>query len=148
MPERHAISFVLPALNEEGNIARAITSVISVAEQYCSEFEVIVVDDGSTDGTAALVAAFPNPEVRLVRHISNRGYGEALRTEFREAKLDYVFFTDADNQFDMRELALFLPWADHVDVVAGFRINRQDSLQRRMYAWVSGRCSPAVPSRW
>jgi glycosyltransferase involved in cell wall biosynthesis len=135
------ISFVLPALNEEGNVARAIDSVLEVAQESCGVFEIIVVDDGSTDRTASLVraAAREHPEVRLVSHASNRGYGEALRTGFREAKLDYVFFTDADNQFDMSELALFLPWAAHVDVVAGFRINRQDSAQRRLYAWVWNR---------
>jgi glycosyltransferase involved in cell wall biosynthesis len=118
---------------------RAIGAVIAVAERYCSEFEVIVVDDGSTDRTADLVRGYPHRAVRLVQHPVNRGYGEALRTGFREAGLEYVFFTDADNQFDMEELALLLPWADHVDVVAGFRKNRQDPLQRRLYAWIWNR---------
>src|SRR5665213_256447 len=99
----HAISFVLPALNEEANITRAVDAVVGVASRYCSAFEVIVVDDGSTDRTASLVNAMSvqHPEVRLVSHGRNQGYGEALRTGFQNAKLDYVFFTDADNQFDM-----------------------------------------------
>lgn len=138
---RHAISFVLPAYNEEANITRAIDAVVDVAERMCSTFEVIVVDDGSADRTAELVteAASRHSQVRLVRHARNRGYGEALRTGFMHARLDFVFFTDADNQFDMEELALLLPWAEHVDVVAGFRKNRQDPAMRRLNAWVWNR---------
>ncbi|MHB8468052.1 MAG: glycosyltransferase family 2 protein, partial [Acidimicrobiales bacterium] len=138
---RPAISFVLPAFNEEGNVTRALDAVIAVAQRYCSAFEVIVVDDGSTDRTAELItaAASAHPEIVLVRHVRNRGYGEALRTGFLRATLDFVFFTDADNQFDMEELALLLPWADHVDVVAGYRKNRQDPIVRRINAWAWNR---------
>ena len=135
------ISFVLPALNEQDNIHRALESVIDVAQRYCGKFEIIVVDDGSTDRTAELVTeeATHHSEIRLVRHARNRGYGEALRTGFLRARMEYVFFTDADNQFDMEELKLLLPWAQRVDVVAGFRINRQDPPMRRLNAWVWNR---------
>jgi hypothetical protein len=138
---RHAISFVLPAYNEEGNIVEAIESVMDVGRRFCSTFEVLVIDDGSTDRTADLATglAARYREVRLTRHARNRGYGEALRTGFLLARLDYVFFTDADNQFDLDEIALLLPWADHVDVVAGFRQNRRDPLMRRLNAWVWNR---------
>ena len=71
--------------------------------------------------------------------IRNRGYGEALRTGFRAARMDLVFFTDADNQFDLNELERFLPWTDKVDVVAGYRLNRQDSASRRLNAWAWNR---------
>jgi glycosyltransferase involved in cell wall biosynthesis len=139
--KRHAISFVLPAYNEEENITRAVESVVAAARRFCTDFEVIVVDDGSTDRTSELVteAAAQHPQVRLVRHARNRGYGEALRTGFLRAGLEYVFFTDADNQFDIEELGLLLPWADHVDVVAGYRKNRQDPMMRRLNAWVWNR---------
>jgi len=134
---RHAVSFVLPAYNEEANITQAITSTIAVAERYCSAYEVVVVDDGSADRTAELVAGLAerHPEVRLLQHGTNRGYGEALRTGFKGAQLDFVFFTDADNQFDMDELPLLLVWADHAGVVAGYRKVRQDPVMRRLNAW-------------
>jgi glycosyltransferase involved in cell wall biosynthesis len=133
---RLAISFVLPAYNEEANINEAVEATVAVAHKYCSDFEIIVVDDGSSDRTAERVtaAATHHPEVRLARHARNRGYGEALRTGFLRAQMDYVFFTDADNQFDMEELALLLPWAERVDVVAGFRKNRMDARMRLLNA--------------
>jgi glycosyltransferase involved in cell wall biosynthesis len=75
--------------------------------------------------------------VRVIGHGRNRGYGEALRTGFLASRLDLVFFTDADLQFDMDEVERFLPYIDSVDVVAGYRVNRQDPLMRRAmaYAW-------------
>src|SRR5262249_42169456 len=97
----HRVPFVLPAFNEEANIARAIDATVTAARRHCAVYEVLVVDDGSADRTAEVVerAACSDPAIRLLRHENNRGYGEALRTGFTEASLDYVFFTDADNQF-------------------------------------------------
>jgi glycosyltransferase involved in cell wall biosynthesis len=97
----------------------------------------MVVDDGSSDATAQLVdeQAGRDARIRLARHGANRGYGEALRTGFAAAALDYVFFTDADNQFDMDEIPLLLAWADDRDVVAGYRRQRRDPLMRRINAW-------------
>jgi glycosyltransferase involved in cell wall biosynthesis len=133
----HRVSFVLPAYNEEPNIERAVEQIVSVAARFCVEYEVIVVDDGSGDGTARLVAeiAARNPRVRLVRHEFNRGYGEALRSGFGAARLDHIFFTDADNQFDVNEVAALLAWADDADVVAGYRKQRRDPPLRRLNAW-------------
>jgi glycosyltransferase involved in cell wall biosynthesis len=134
-----AVSIVLPAYDEEPNIEQAIAEATEAAERLFREHEVVVVDDGSRDRTASLVlaAAERDPRVRLVRHDENRGYGEALRTGFLESRLDFVFFTDADLQFDLNELEAFLQYAGTVDVVAGYRLNRQDPLQRRLigYAW-------------
>ena len=85
-------------------------------------------DDGSADRTAAIVRELSRRDdrVSVISHGRNRGYGEALRTGFLSSRLDYVFFTDADLQFDMNELEEFLPYAGTVDVVAGYRMNRQD----------------------
>ena len=137
----HRVSFVLPAFNEEANITRAIDTTVAAATRYCSVYEVLVVDDGSSDATAQLVerALRDNSAVRLLRHGTNRGYGEALRTGFEHAALDFVFFTDADNQFDMDELPLLLAWADDADCVAGYRKQRHDPLVRRLNAWAWNR---------
>jgi glycosyltransferase involved in cell wall biosynthesis len=128
---------VLPAFNEAPNIVRAIETMTSVASCYCAAYEVMVVDDGSSGATAQLVdeQAGRDARIRLARHGANRGYGEALRTGSAAASLDYVFFTDADNQFDMDEIPLLLAWADDGDVVAGYRRQRRDPLMRRINAW-------------
>ncbi|MBA2793616.1 MAG: glycosyltransferase family 2 protein [Thermoleophilaceae bacterium] len=131
------VSVVLPAFNEEANIEQSIAEVTAVAERLFSDHEVIVVDDGSTDRTAALVreVAAGDSRVRLLGHGGNRGYGEALRSGFLASRLDFVFFTDADLQFDVNEIEPFLEYAGTVDVVAGYRLNRQDTRARRAMAY-------------
>jgi len=130
---------VLPAHDEEENIETAIAEATAASERLVADHEILIVDDGSTDSTAARVRrlAAANPRIRLVEHDRNRGYGEALRSGFLASRLDFVFFTDADLQFDIGELVLLLPYAGTVDVVAGYRINRQDKLIRRInaHAW-------------
>jgi glycosyltransferase involved in cell wall biosynthesis len=142
----YAVSFVLPAFNEEENIVRAIEATVAVATEHCSDFEVVVVDDGSSDRTATLVEEYAEhcPQVRLVRHHRNLGYGQALHSGFAAAQLDFVFYTDADNQFDMAEFPLLLAWADQADVVAGYRRVRQDTFVRRANAWCWNRLVRAL----
>jgi glycosyltransferase involved in cell wall biosynthesis len=135
-PTKPRLSIVLPAYNEAANIERAVRSATEVAQQYCADHEIIVVDDGSRDPTAEIVTqlAAEDHRVRLVQHSINQGYGGALKSGFLAAKLDLVFFTDADNQFDLHELREFLSLIDRVDVVAGYRIKRCDPFFRRINA--------------
>jgi glycosyltransferase involved in cell wall biosynthesis len=133
----YRLSIILPAFDEEANIKSAVVAATRTAERLCAEHEVIVVDDGSRDDTANIVRAMAADDrrIRLVSHRRNLGYGEALRSGFRAAQMDLVFFTDADNQFDLDELELFLPWIERVDVVAGYRIGRCDPWFRRLNAF-------------
>src|SRR5438094_8306151 len=112
MREEYRLSIVLPAFNEEGNIVKAIGVATRVADRLCADHEGIVVDDGSSDATAALVAerSLPDPRARLVRHPRNLGYGEALHSGFRAARMTLAFFADADTQFALAETERFLPW--------------------------------------
>jgi dolichol-phosphate mannosyltransferase len=131
------LSLVIPAWNEEESIEQAIGEAVAALTALVRDYEIIVVDDGSTDRTAELVRthAAANPRIRLVQHPRNRGYGAALRTGFQEAKFELVSFTDADCQFDLRELEAMLPLSRRFDIVSGYRIGRQDPALRRFLSW-------------
>ena len=125
------LSVVLPALNEADNITASVQRVALILDDLGISGEIIVVDDGSTDGTAAIASALP---VRLLRHPVNRGYGAALRTGFVAAGGERVFFTDADQQFDLSELVGLLAAAQGADIAVGYRQVRRDPLHRRLNA--------------
>jgi glycosyltransferase involved in cell wall biosynthesis len=131
------ISAVMPAYNEEANLEQSVGRMASALNAFTRGFEIIVVDDGSQDGTAALLerlkAAHPN--LRVIRHPANRGYGAALRSGFDAARFSWIFLMDADNQFDPAEVELLLARAADADIVAGYRKLRRDPLLRRLNAW-------------
>lgn len=132
-----ALSLVLPAFNEEAVLARAVTEAVEALAELRLRFELIVVNDGSADRTGALAEALAaeRPCVRVVHHDRNQGYGAALRTGFEAAWFDRVAFTDADCQFDLRDLGRMLPLTRAADVVVGYRLRRQDTRRRRFYSW-------------
>ena len=134
------LSYFFPAHNEEANLADLVAEALAELPRIAAEFEIVVVNDGSRDGTRQIAddLAAANPGiVRAVHHATNLGYGAALRTGFRSARHDLVAFTDGDRQFkvaDIGRLTARLADADHPDVVVGFRIKRADPLVRTLYA--------------
>lgn len=127
------LSLVLPAYNEQAGIRQAVIEACTALSQLTSTYEMLIVDDGSCDGTAAIVAelAAERRQVRLLRHESNRGYGAALRTGFAAVRFERVAFTDADCQFHLADLGRLLPLSDRYPLVVGWRQKRQDSVRRR-----------------
>jgi dolichol-phosphate mannosyltransferase len=123
----------LPAFNEQAGIRQAVLEACAALEQLTITYEILVVDDGSHDATAAIVAelAAEKRQVRLLRHESNRGYGAALRTGFAAARFERVAFTDADCQFHLADLGRLLPLSERYPLVVGWRQQRQDSWRRR-----------------
>ncbi len=144
MPEprfSQSISVVLPAFNEADNIAKAAGDAAAFLEAHFADWEVVVVDDGSADDTAAIVRRMAAAEARLklVSHPRNLGYGRAIASGFAASRGELVFFTDADNQFDIRELRDVVPLLAHADAVFGFRVYRYDSVTRCILSWVYNR---------
>ncbi len=132
-----SLSVVLPAHNEESNIAPMVESVLSVLNPVTSDLEVIVVDDGSRDQTAARVQtlAAHHPNVRLVQHPKNLGYGAALFSGLMAAKKEWVFMTDSDRQFDLNDIHKLLPHIADADLIIGYRAPRRDPFHRLLYGW-------------
>jgi putative flippase GtrA len=133
----HSISVVLPAYNEEQVITNTVSTVLLVLKKWCIDFEVLIVNDGSTDRTGEIVAALADdhPEVCLITHASNEGYGASLVSGFAAATKELTFFMDSDGQFDIRDLQKFFILIDEYDAVIGYRIDRQDSWMRKLNAW-------------
>ena len=127
------LSLVIPAYNEACVIAAAVEEADAALGERFERYEILVVDDGSSDDTAAIVErlAVTFPAVRLLRHELNRGYGAALRTGFEAATFDRIAFTDADCQFDLTDLAKMVPLTDEFAIVAGWRVDRKDAWRRR-----------------
>lgn len=134
------LSLVLPAYNEAENIEAVVGRALEVLPRVVCAHEVVVVDDGSKDGTAEIIdrLAAAHPEVRAVHHEVNRGYGAALTSGFRTATGDAIMFMDADRQFDIADISALLPFVPHYDIVAGYRIQRRDPLYRRLYGKLFG----------
>jgi glycosyltransferase involved in cell wall biosynthesis len=127
------LSIFFPAYNDAGTIASLVIEARKTAERLTPDFEILVVNDGSTDRTGEIAdeLARTYPEVRIVHHAGNRGYGGALRSGFAAAAKDFVFYTDGDAQYDPTELAaLWARMRDDVDLVNGYKISRSDPLHR------------------
>jgi glycosyltransferase involved in cell wall biosynthesis len=135
-----ALSYFFPAHDEAENVEGLVAEALAALPELAKTFEIIVVDDGSRDGTGAiadrLAAAHPDV-VRVVHHERNRGYGAALRSGFRAANHPLIAFTDGDRQFrvaDLQRLLTRLGASDAPDVVVGYRLKRADPLVRTLYA--------------
>ena len=132
-PRPIGLSIFFPALNDAGTIASLVITARQTAQRLTSDFEIIVVDDGSADATAEIAdeLARAYPEVRVVHHPVNRGYGGALRTGFATASKALIFYTDGDGQYDPAELASLWPhMTPSVDLINGYKISRADPLHR------------------
>jgi glycosyltransferase involved in cell wall biosynthesis len=127
------LSVFFPAYNDSGTIASMVIRAVQTASALTPDYEVIVVNDGSSDATPAIIdeLARTYPHVRAVHHPRNRGYGGALQTGFRSATKDLIFYTDGDAQYDPSELAvLWERLSADADMVNGYKISRSDPLHR------------------
>ncbi|CAN5539861.1 hypothetical protein BH23CHL5_BH23CHL5_01420 [soil metagenome] len=134
--EAITLSLVLPAYNEAENLSYVVEQSVATLRSHFDHVEIIVVNDGSKDetGTVASDLASAIPEVIVVHHEVNRGYGGALITGFSASTGRHVMFMDADRQFDIADIDRLIPFLSSYDIVAGFRMERSDHLHRRVFA--------------
>lgn len=133
------LSVFFPCYNDAGTIGSLVAAADTVAAEYTPDYEIIVIDDGSTDSSRDLLRQLETkyPHLRVVLHEQNRGYGGALRSGFAHATKDLVFYTDGDGQYDVFELRRLLPiLQDGIDVVNGYKIARHDPLHRKVIGTV------------
>ena len=129
---RESISVFFPAFNDWGTIASMVVLAFHVLDQLTDDHEVIVVNDASPDHTGLILEELQRryPRLRCVRHEVNRGYGGAIRSGLAAARGDWIFYTDGDAQYDVRELALLWERRAGVDLVNGYKIRRSDPWYR------------------
>lgn len=137
-----SITAFFPAYNDGGTIASMVISVDMVLRSYTSDYEILVVNDGSADYTREMLDELKDryDHLRVIHHPKNRGYGGALRSGFSNATKELLFYTDGDAQYDPRELRkLIEAFDDGVDLVNGYKIERGDPLHRKVigkvYHW-------------
>jgi len=129
------LSVVMPAYNEEENIEGMLDEVLAAMAPRFPDLEVVVVNDGSADRTGEVVRAYSeaHPQVRLVEHERNLGYGAAVFTALTSATKDWVFWTDSDRQFVLDEIDRLLPFVDEYDLIVGYRAPRKDPPLRVLF---------------
>lgn len=131
---RPSLSIFFPCYNDWGTIPSLVVLSDIVARELTDDYEIIVVNDNSPDHVQLLLDdMLPRyPHLKVVRHEKNRGYGGALRSGFANATKDFVFYTDGDAQYDVRELKLLWEKKDEMDLVNGWKIARNDPWYRKV----------------
>jgi len=134
-----SLSVFFPAYYDEKNIGKVVHKAVAVLEELkLKDYEITIIEDGSPDRTADVADALAKqyPKVKVIHHKENLGYGATIREGFTTAKLDYVFYTDGDNQFDLEELKKFVALVPYSDLVVGYRKKKQYSTYRKITSFV------------
>jgi len=137
--KQYSISAFFPAYNDAGSIGKIIHTMARLLPKLTGDYEVVVVDDGSADGTGDLLCALEKEYsfLKVIRHDVNRGYGAALITGFAHCTRELIFYTDGDGQYDVEELTRLLAVFDErVDLVNGYKISRSDPRHRIVLGFV------------
>lgn len=133
VPALEGISLVLPVHNEAVNLPSILERAAETLPGLAREVEIVVVDDGSSDGSGDLAlarAAELGLDLRVITHRVKSGYGITVGDGLRAARLPWVAFTDADGQFDIADFAKLAALTDRADLIAGWRVERQDAWMR------------------
>jgi glycosyltransferase involved in cell wall biosynthesis len=140
MSKVSSLTVFFPAFNEEANVENMIRQAQKILPEVANEWEIIPVNDGSKDKTGEIIDRLANsdPKIHPIHHEKNKGYGGAVISGYNAAKCDFIFFTDGDLQFDLREITLLIEKLDEGDLILGYRKNRRDSWLRKLNAFLWG----------
>ncbi|MGB2864231.1 MAG: glycosyltransferase family 2 protein [Sedimentisphaerales bacterium] len=132
-----SISVFFPCYNEQENVGRTVEKALEAMEKLNADFEIIIVDDGSSDDTGQIAdeIAARDGRVKVVHHDGNLGYGAALQSGFKAATKELVFYTDGDGQFEINEMPPLLALMEQYDIVSCYRLNRRDPIIRKINGW-------------
>jgi glycosyltransferase involved in cell wall biosynthesis len=133
------LSVFFPAYYDEKNIGKVVDKAVEVLEELkLKDYEVTIIEDGSPDKTSEEADRLSGkyPKVKVIHHEVNKGYGATLYEGFTTAKMDYVFYTDGDNQFDVNELKKFVSLIPYSDIIVGFRKKKQYSPYRKFTSFI------------
>jgi len=127
-----SLSIYFPAYYDENTVEPLTRACVKAASALTDDFEIIIVDDHSPDKTGEIADRLAReiPQVRVIHHAQNKGVGEAMITGYKEAKKEYVFYTDGDAQYDVAELPLLAEHAASYELVIGYRLKRAEGFQR------------------
>ncbi|PIR92506.1 glycosyltransferase family 2 protein [Candidatus Falkowbacteria bacterium CG10_big_fil_rev_8_21_14_0_10_44_15] len=139
----NSISIFFPCYNDKGTVEKLLNdSVATINKLGVEDYEIIFIDDGSTDGARELLASLQGrtPNFKVILHEKNFGYGRVLRSGFAAASKEWIFYSDGDAQYDVKELPLLISALEEgVDFVSGYKMKRNDSLSRiilgKVYQW-------------
>lgn len=133
-----SVSFFCPAYFDEENLPDLIPKVHQFLSEISNQFEIIIVDDASPDKTGLVADNLVKqyPEVWVIHHQKNQGYGGALKTGFNNARFDYVMYTDGDNQYDVNEFRSQLPFLEEFDILSGYAIKKAVTIPRRFQSFL------------
>ncbi len=139
------LSVVMPALDEEEALPVVIPEAVQALDEICDRWEIVVVDDGSTDSTPEILQRFSDndPRIRVLTQVGHQGYGLAIRRGFDAVQYMVVCLTDSDGQFDLRDITKLYPFLKDADMVGGIRQHREDNWIRHRvsatYNWLQAR---------
>lgn len=136
MFSKPSITLFYPMYNEIGHIQSMTTKAVAILEALTNDFEILIVDDGSRDGSEKIADEFArnDPRIRVIHHQGNKGYGQALRTGFASASKSIIAYTDCDEPVDLNKLHEALGHMDDYDMVIGYRVNRWEGWLRFFYS--------------
>lgn len=134
----YSLSITIPAFNEEGSIERVAMDALAAAKSVTKDYEVLLLDDGSTDTTGEIAdrLAKKYKEIRVIHHLHNQGFSGAIKTCYRNAKKDLVFLAPADGQVDVKDIKLFLNNINNADVIVGYRTNNPEHWKRKINSYL------------